>query len=174
MVGGEIAKWLSSFWVWRVSSHAMRSTSLSTRSARKVMSSRLPMGVATRYSPGSSKRLFLALATQFSALCQQAHGVHQVLQCDNADDAFAFGHRHQGESSAGKAADRRTQRVFRLGHMKAARHHGLHIAIALTAQRGKNALTRDNAHQAVAAHNRKIILQTVNRFMQGIFERVGG
>src|SRR6266568_5090302 len=36
--------------VTRVSSAATSGTSLSTRKARKVMSSRLPMGVATRYS----------------------------------------------------------------------------------------------------------------------------
>ena len=39
--------WLNSFRVRRVSYAAIRSASLSTRKARRVMSSRLPMGVAT-------------------------------------------------------------------------------------------------------------------------------
>src|SRR6267378_7243824 len=41
--------WFRSFCVWRVSSQAIRSTSLRMRSARSVMSSRLPMGVPTMY-----------------------------------------------------------------------------------------------------------------------------
>jgi len=49
VVGVRISKWCRSFAVWRVSSAAIRSHSRSTRSARSVMSSRLPMGVATRY-----------------------------------------------------------------------------------------------------------------------------
>src|SRR4030042_4668483 len=47
MRGVVMPKWVRSFRVWRVSSAAMRSTSLRTRRARRVMSSRLPMGVAT-------------------------------------------------------------------------------------------------------------------------------
>src|SRR6266478_5139985 len=41
--------WFRSFCVWRVSSQAIRSTSFRMRSARSVMSSRLPMGVPTMY-----------------------------------------------------------------------------------------------------------------------------
>src|SRR6267143_4347272 len=44
-----MSKWFRSFCVWRVSSQAIRSTSLRMRSARSVMSSRLPMGVPTMY-----------------------------------------------------------------------------------------------------------------------------
>ena len=46
--GGGNFEWFSSFCVWRVSSQAIRSTPFNTRSARSVMSSRLPIGVATR------------------------------------------------------------------------------------------------------------------------------
>src|ERR1035441_8089289 len=53
MVGVAISKWLSSFCVWRVSSQAMRSARLSTSRARRVMSSRLPGGVETRWRPGA-------------------------------------------------------------------------------------------------------------------------
>src|ERR1700744_6266980 len=49
-------KWPNSLAVWRVSSQATRSTERRTRSARRVMSSRLPMGVATRYKPGARGR----------------------------------------------------------------------------------------------------------------------
>ena len=51
---GQCCSGASSLPVWRVSSQAMRSTERSTRSARRVMSSRLPMGVATRYRPGAN------------------------------------------------------------------------------------------------------------------------
>ena len=112
MVGVEISKWFSSFCVWRVSSHAMRSTLFQhpQRAQRDVF--KIANGRSDQVKPGLMgadvrQRLFLALATQFSALCQQAHGVHQVLQGHDADNAFAFGHRHQGESTPGKAADGR-------------------------------------------------------------------
>src|SRR5512136_1264218 len=42
--------WLKSFRVCRVSSQATRSTSFKIRNARRVISSRFPMGVATRYN----------------------------------------------------------------------------------------------------------------------------
>src|SRR5437588_3253471 len=44
----------SSLPVTRVSSQKMRSAPCNTASARSVMSPRLPIGVATRYSPGAS------------------------------------------------------------------------------------------------------------------------
>src|SRR4051794_16802365 len=44
----------SSFPVTRVSSQKMRSAAFNTANARKVISPRLPIGVATRYSPGAS------------------------------------------------------------------------------------------------------------------------
>src|SRR3972149_9895579 len=48
-----MSKWARGARVRRVSSQAMRLTSFSTRSARREMSSRLPMGVATTKSvPG--------------------------------------------------------------------------------------------------------------------------
>src|SRR5438552_3963645 len=47
----------SSLRLCRVSSAAIRSTSFNTRSARKVMSSRFPRGVATTYNvPGRTTR----------------------------------------------------------------------------------------------------------------------
>ena len=45
-----IPKWFNNCWVCRVSSAAIKSTVLSTSSARIVISPRLPIGVGTRYN----------------------------------------------------------------------------------------------------------------------------
>ena len=45
--------WRSSGCVWRLSSQAMALTNCSTYKARRLMSARLPMGVATMYSVAS-------------------------------------------------------------------------------------------------------------------------
>ena len=50
----------SNCWVWRVSSQAIESTSASTCRARKEMSARLPIGVATTNNSPLSTRLVLA------------------------------------------------------------------------------------------------------------------
>jgi len=63
-----------------VSSHAMRSTSFRTRSARSVMSSRLPIGVATDKGRARGTMIIPGSGDEAPALRQQAHGVHQVLQ----------------------------------------------------------------------------------------------
>src|SRR3989442_6721750 len=55
-----MSKWVRSARVRRVSSHATRVTSRRTRSARRVMSSRLPIGVATtKRVPLRLRRLLL-------------------------------------------------------------------------------------------------------------------
>src|SRR5512145_797123 len=60
VVGVWMSKWASRARVRRVSSQAMTSTSRSTRSARSVTSSRLPMGVATtKRVPLRLRRLLL-------------------------------------------------------------------------------------------------------------------
>src|SRR5438552_1915050 len=64
-----MSKWVRSARVRRVSSHATRVTSRRTRSARRVMSSRLPIGVATtKRVPLRLRRLLLRFRDELSHL----------------------------------------------------------------------------------------------------------
>src|SRR5690348_17718563 len=101
----------------------MRSALRKTRNARSVMSSRLPMGVATRYSPGASGGSGIIFRLPRSAaLAQQAQSVVQILRCDDADDAVAFedGH-HLGALAGHDAAQRLDQRIVGLCGLERAR-----------------------------------------------------
>ncbi len=66
------------------------------------------------------------------------------------------------------------ERILQLRHLKGARHDRLHVAIAIHLQRFQNPLLRNHADQQAAADHGKIVLQAVNRFVDCIFERVGG
>src|SRR5437762_2635730 len=67
-----MSKWVRSARVRRVSSHATRVTSRRTRSARRVMSSRLPLGVATtRRVPLRLRRLLLRFRDEQRSLVVQ-------------------------------------------------------------------------------------------------------
>src|SRR5437667_421303 len=67
-----MSKWVRSARVRRVSSHATRVTSRRTRSARRVMSSRLPIGVATTKSvPLRLRRLLLRFRDEEGPLAVQ-------------------------------------------------------------------------------------------------------
>src|ERR1019366_7367935 len=81
VVGVVIANRVSRCAVRRVSSAAMTATSPSTRSARAVMSSRLPMGVATTNSvPGIGMRTFIVpLADRMIASEPLPHFIDDLL-----------------------------------------------------------------------------------------------
>src|SRR6202000_1884577 len=91
----------SSFTVCRVSSQAMRSAERSTRRARSVMSSRLPMGVATRYSPGArgtSSGIAVSPCVALhgsSGAAQQGHGLRQIARGQDANNALIIEYREQ-------------------------------------------------------------------------------
>src|SRR5262245_53358140 len=82
MVRFLMPRWSSNRLVWRVSSQAIKSTSFNTRSARNVISSRLPIGVATRYSGISS---FLNSVVQITVLPQPDPALHPNRIADDFD-----------------------------------------------------------------------------------------
>ena len=98
--------------------------------------------------------------------------MHQVLQGDDADQVLVFDHGNDAGIAGGKLAEGGTERVLAQGDFEDFIHHRLDVAVSFGAQSLENTLLRNHAHHVATAHHRKIVLQGMNRFFQGIFQGV--
>lgn len=91
---------------------------------------------------------------------EQADGVSKILRRDDADDAVAFGHRHQLRTFASHDATQRLHKgIIRLSDLERLTHDALDVAVALSLQGFDDPLSGYGADKVTSANDREDILQ---------------